>query len=154
MQEILKAGVNEAGGTSQSLRNYITTDTDWGGKTGTSNNHSDAWFIGVSPRLVVGAWVGGEYRCIHFRTGALGQGARTALPICGSFLQKVFHDRAFAGYHTRWAIPSDLEIDPSMFECVDFYVETDSIPDSLSIDEDKWDMDIREPEEQLIDTIL
>ena len=66
----------------------------------------------------------------------------------------MFHDRAFAGYHTRWAIPSDLEIDPSMFECVDFYVETDSIPDSLSIDEDKWDMDIREPEEQLIDTIL
>ena len=150
MQEMLKAGVAE--GTSQSLRNYVTGDTDWGGKTGTSNNHSDAWFIGVSPRLVVGAWVGGEYRSIHFRTGALGQGARTALPICGLFLQKVFNDRNFMGYHARWAVPSDLEIDPSMFECVDYLALPDSLPDSLAVYDDRWDLNLRE-EEELSDTI-
>ena len=84
MQQLLQGGMREPGGTSQSLWGYVGNirDTEFGGKTGTTNNHSDAWFMGVSPKLVVGAWVGGEYRCIHFRTGALGQGSRTALPIC------------------------------------------------------------------------
>jgi len=72
VQQLLMGGMS---GTSSRLRGYVgynNTDTDLGGKTGTSNNHSDAWFIGTTPRLVVGAWVGGEYRCIHFRTGELG----------------------------------------------------------------------------------
>ena len=86
MQEMLKAGVNEGGGTSQALRHYTFGDTDWGGKTGTSNNHSDAWFMAVSPKLVVGAWVGGEYRSIHFRTGALGQGSKD----CTTYLWRVY----------------------------------------------------------------
>ena len=92
MQQLLMGGMREPGGTSQSLWAYVGDyrDTDFGGKTGTSNNHSDAWFMCVSPKLVCGAWVGGEYRSIHFRTGALGQGSRTALPICGYFLQSVF----------------------------------------------------------------
>ena len=83
LQQLLQGGMQ---GTSSALgrwTNQFARDTDFGGKTGTSNNHSDAWFVGVSPHLVVGAWVGGEYRCIHFRTGALGQGSKTALPICG-----------------------------------------------------------------------
>ena len=77
MQQLLQGGMKEPGGTSQSLWGYVGKfrDTDFGGKTGTSNNHSDAWFMGISPKLVVGAWVGGEYRSIHFRTGALGQGS-------------------------------------------------------------------------------
>ena len=94
VQQLLMGGMREPGGTSQSLWGYVSNfrDTDFGGKTGTSNNHSDAWFMGVTPKLVVGAWVGGEYRSIHFRTGALGQGSRTALPICGYFLQSVLGD--------------------------------------------------------------
>ena len=98
VQQLLMGGMREPGGTSQSLWGYVGDyrDTDFGGKTGTSNNHSDAWFMGVSPKLVVGAWVGGEYRSIHFRTGALGQGSRTALPICGYFLQSVFRDPAIS----------------------------------------------------------
>ena len=74
VQQLLMGGMS---GTSSRLRGFVgydITDTDFGGKTGTSNNHSDAWFIGTTPKLVVGAWVGGEYRCIHFRTGELGQG--------------------------------------------------------------------------------
>jgi penicillin-binding protein 1A len=76
MQQMLMAGMREPGGTSMNMWTYVRnfSDTEFGGKTGTSNNHSDAWFVGVCPKLVCGAWVGGEYRAIHFRTGQLGQG--------------------------------------------------------------------------------
>ena len=119
MQQLLMGGLREPGGTSQSLNGYVGQyrDTDWGGKTGTSNNHSDAWFMGVSPNLVVGAWVGGEYRCIHFRTGALGQGSRTALPICGYFLASVLKDSAFAKYHAKFGNPKDADITSNMYNC-------------------------------------
>ena len=130
MQEMLKGGVNEAGGTSQALRHYIFNDTDWGGKTGTSNNHSDAWFMAVSPNLVVGAWVGGEYRSIHFRTGALGQGSKTALPVCGEFIYSLMRDKAFQKYHAKWQLDSDEDIDPSMYSCQPVAVRR-QLPDSL-----------------------
>jgi penicillin-binding protein 1A len=101
-------------------------DTDFGGKTGTSNNHSDAWFMGVSPKLVVGAWVGGEYRCIHFRTGQLGQGSRTALPICGYFFQSVLGDPHFSKYRGKFQKPDESEIARNSYECVYYrhYVDT------------------------------
>lgn len=123
MQQLLMAGVREGGGTSQRLNGFVGNyrDTDWGGKTGTSNNHSDAWFIGVSPKLVVGAWVGGEYRSIHFRTGALGQGARTALPICGDFLQSVLRDPRFEKYHAKFDKPKDDNISLSMYQCQSYF---------------------------------
>ena len=63
-----------------------------GGKTGTTNNNSDGWFMCFTPRLVNGAWVGGEDRAIHFDNMAEGQGASMALPICAIYLQKVFRD--------------------------------------------------------------
>lgn len=123
MQQLLMGGLREPGGTSMSLGGYVGKyrDTDWGGKTGTSNNHSDAWFMGVSPKLVVGAWVGGEYRSIHFRTGALGQGSRTALPICGYFLQEVLNDPAFKAYHAKFSKPKDVDITRSMYTCDSYY---------------------------------
>ena len=106
-----------------SLWGYVRNfgDTEFGGKTGTSNNHSDAWFVGVSPKLVVGAWVGGEYRCIHFRTGALGQGSRTALPICGYFLESVLSDPAFAQYRAKFDKPNDDTITSDMYTCQSYY---------------------------------
>ena len=130
MQEMLKGGVNEAGGTSQALRHFIFNDTDWGGKTGTSNNHSDAWFMAVSPNLVIGAWVGGEYRSIHFRTGALGQGSKTALPVCGEFIYSLMRDKAFQKYHAKWQLDPDEDIDPTMYNCQPVVVRR-QLPDSL-----------------------
>ena len=146
MQRMLMGGLN---GTSWSLRNYVgnhLADTDFGGKTGTSNNHSDAWFVGVSPQLVCGAWVGGEYRAIHFRTGALGQGSRTALPICGRFLQAVMDDPSFVHYHGHFPECTDPDIQASQYECgnyvdplddlMDFNrIMFDSITDEVFIDE-------------------
>ena len=122
MQQLLQGGMREPGGTSQSLWGYVGDykDTEFGGKTGTTNNHSDAWFMGVSPKLVVGAWVGGEYRCIHFRTGALGQGSRTALPVCGYFLQALFKDPAFKQYHGKFEKPKDADITQDMYVCASY----------------------------------
>ena len=118
VQQLLQGGLRERGGTSMSLWGYVGkyTDSEFGGKTGTSNYHSDAWFVGVSPKLVCGAWVGGEYRCIHFRTGALGQGSRTALPICGYFLESVLGDPAFKHYHGKFDKPKESDISPDLYE--------------------------------------
>ena len=102
MQRMLVGGLY---GTSGGLWYYIRpfyADTEFGGKTGTSNNHSDAWFVGVTPKLVGGAWVGGEYPSIHFRTGKLGEGSKTALPIFGEFIQSVLSDENFSKYRVKF----------------------------------------------------
>ena len=130
MQELLRGGLN---GTSYGLQNYIrqfTDKTDFGGKTGTSNNHPDAWFVGIPPKLVCGAWVGGEYRAIHFRTGALGQGGKTALPICGQFFESVLSDPQFQYYHGHFAPVHGDEIRENMYDCSGWY----SVPDSSAND--------------------
>ncbi len=105
MTEMLKGGMTEPGGTSQALWEWdlFRYDTDFGGKTGTSSNHSDAWYVGVSKNLVAGAWVGGEHRSIHFRTGELGQGSRLALPIYGLFMEKLLKDEQFKKYRGKFA---------------------------------------------------
>lgn len=167
MQQLLMGGLREPGGTSMSFGGYLGDsykDTDWGGKTGTSNNHSDAWFMGVSPKLVVGAWVGGEYRCIHFRTGALGQGSRTALPICGYFVQALLSDPNFKQYHAKFGKPKDDAILSSMYNCASYYshskrdsLQTDSIhvEEEIMLDEEgnpiehtKTSPDATEPKEK------
>ena len=146
MQQLLMGGMREPGGTSQSLWAYVGDyrDTDFGGKTGTSNNHSDAWFMCVSPKLVCGAWVGGEYRSIHFRTGALGQGSRTALPICGYFLQSVFGDSAFKKYHGQFGKPKDDDITSSMYNCQSYYSSSrrdTTVTDSTNISHEEIILD-------------
>ena len=136
MQQMLRSVMRDAGGTGQSLWGYVRDirDTDFGGKTGTSINHSDAWFMGVSPKLVVGAWVGGEYRCIHFRTGALGQGSRTALPICGYFLESVFDDPAFEKYHGKFDKPKDIDVSSSMYDCPFYRSHKDTLDEDSLVD--------------------
>ena len=133
MQQMLRGGLTQPGGTSAALWQYINPvlgKTDFGGKTGTSNNHSDAWYIGVTPKLVAGAWVGGEYRSIHFRTGALGQGSRTALPMFGNFIASVLKDRRFSKYCVPFAPPRE-GIDRSTYDCA---VSIDLPADTIGID--------------------
>lgn len=135
MQTMLRAGLTERGGTTAALWSYIhpvLQYTEFGGKTGTSNNHSDAWFVGVTPGLVGGAWVGGEYRSIHFRTGALGQGSRTALPIFGYFIQDVLQDERLTRYRRKFDPPRDL--DASLWSCSGYYAQPNDSTDTDSID--------------------
>lgn len=94
MLYMFRGGVEEPGGTSQTLYSYDLwkKGNELGGKTGTSSNFSDSWYIGISKDLVTGIWVGAENRSIHFKTSQTGEGARTALPIFGTYMEKLYHD--------------------------------------------------------------
>lgn len=82
-------------GTGSRLRGApYNISAEMGGKTGTTNSNSDAWFMGFTPELVAGVWVGGEERFIHFGSMAYGQGAAAALPIYGYFMKKVYADKS------------------------------------------------------------
>lgn len=131
MQQMLRGGLTCPKGTSQALWRFRIFDkgTEFGGKTGTSSNHSDAWFVGISPNLVGGAWVGGEYRSIHFRTGELGQGSRTALPVFGYFMEKVLANPELAALYAK-KFPSPKEKLDRSWDCNDYfphYCDSDSI---------------------------
>jgi penicillin-binding protein 1A len=82
-------------GTGRRMRWKYQIMNQIGGKTGTTQNHSDGWFMGVTPSLVVGVWTGWEERSIRFESLSLGAGSNMALPICGLFLQKVYEDESF-----------------------------------------------------------
>lgn len=136
MQEMLKGGLTEPGGTTQALWEYIspyTRETEFGGKTGTSQNHSDAWFVGVTPHLVAGAWVGGEHRSIHFQTGAYGQGSRTALPVYGYFMQRVLSDPALAQYKGKFSKPKQTITRD--YNCQSVYYNNKNDSTSVNLDD-------------------
>ncbi|MFD2742758.1 MULTISPECIES: penicillin-binding protein 1A [Sphingobacterium] len=95
MVDILKGVVD--GGTASRLRwdpDFGGLKNPIGGKTGTTNNNADAWFMGITPDLVTGVWTGAEDRGISFSSTALGQGARSAMPVFGKFMRKVYADKA------------------------------------------------------------
>ena len=92
MLHMLKGAKEEEGGTARGLNPELTINNDVGAKTGTTQNASDGWFIGVTHNLVSGAWVGGDDRSIHFRNWVLGQGARTAMPIWQQYMMDVYAD--------------------------------------------------------------
>jgi len=81
------------GGTGSRLRNRYHFTAQMAGKTGTTNNNSDAWFMGVTPRLISGCWVGGDDRDIHFDNMSIGQGASMALPIFALYMKQVYADK-------------------------------------------------------------
>ena len=81
-------------GTSASLRGRYKLKQPMAGKTGTTQNHSDGWYIGITPELVSGCWVGNEDRSAHFRSMEFGQGARMALPIWAFYMTKLYADKS------------------------------------------------------------
>lgn len=95
MRFMLQGGLQEPGGTTQNLWSFPglfpNYKAEYGGKTGTTSNYSDGWFMGLTKDLVSGVWVGGDDRSIHFK-GRMGEGAKTALPIFGRYMEKVFAD--------------------------------------------------------------
>ena len=95
MIHMLRAVVDH--GTGVRLRYRYKINAPLGGKTGTTQNNSDGWFVGFTPSLVSGCWVGGEDRAIHFDSMAEGQGASMALPIFALYMQKVYADESL-GY--------------------------------------------------------
>jgi penicillin-binding protein 1A len=116
MIEMLKNAVNS--GTASRLRGTYKLTNDIAGKTGTTQSNADGWFMAITPKLVTGVWVGGEYPSIHFRTTALGQGANTALPIYALYQQQINQDYSFKSLsQARFPTPpegilKELDCDP------------------------------------------
>ncbi len=96
-------------GTGARLRSQYGIKAEMGGKTGTTNFNSDGWFMGFTPELVTGVWVGGEERYIHFVSTAMGQGAEAALPILGLFMKSVYADSQLPyNQSTKFVFPKDF----------------------------------------------
>jgi penicillin-binding protein 1A len=103
---MLEAVVN--GGTGSSIRSKWGINSDFAGKTGTTQDQADGWFIGMTPTLVAGAWVGGEDQSVHFRTLRAGAGGHTALPIVGQFFSQVLQNSKFQSIkYSAFESPSD-----------------------------------------------
>jgi len=124
---MLRSGLTEPGGTTQGLWEYdlFRSNTEFGGKTGTSSNFADGWFIAVSPKLVSGAWVGNDDRSIHFRTSMAGEGLRTALPVVGKYLEKVMKDNTLSDWRGKFDKPNEKISKP--YGCQTYLPKSDTL---------------------------
>jgi len=131
---MLRGGAEEEGGTSLGLPREIRLDNEVGGKTGTTNDASDGWYIGLTHDLVTGIWTGGDERAIHFPSWLFGQGGRTARPIWANYMLKVYADPESGIVKGQFKRPSsglDMTLDCSRHE----------VSDSLQLtDEEPWDI--------------
>ncbi|MFM7078442.1 MAG: penicillin-binding protein 1A [Bacteroidota bacterium] len=125
----LMKGVVESG-TGTRLRWRYGLKNDIAGKTGTTQNQSDGWFMGITPDLVSGAWVGCEDRAVRFRSTYLGQGANTALPIWGLYMKKVYADSSLGVSADKFYVPENkaitVELDCSRYNAED----PESVPEN------------------------
>jgi penicillin-binding protein 1A len=131
MLYMLRGGVEERGGTSQGLSMELKLDNEIGGKTGTTNNASDGWYMGVTKDLVTGIWVGGDERSIHFREWYLGSGGKTARPIWDIFMRQVYNDPKLGYTKGKFQQPPgglDVALDCSRYAT-----------DTTHVEEEPWD---------------
>lgn len=130
---MLMGGIEETGGTSGGLSRELKIDNEIGGKTGTTNNASDGWYVGVTHNLVTGIWVGGDERAIHFPSWTFGQGTRTARPIWDKYMTKVYQDPYTGITKGKFKLPkSGLDIS---LDCA-----KQLLADSVKVDEKPWDI--------------
>lgn len=145
MRTLLWAGSHE--GTSAGIISYLgayADALDYGGKTGTTNDGADGWFVCATPCLVAGAWVGGEYHSIHFNGGSFAQGSRLGLPIVGRFFMHVLDDTALRPKYLRKYPEPQCDTDDADYYSggrdLDSYYETDDSSgaeaDTLAVSEE------------------
>ena len=139
MVHMLKGGIEETGGTSRGLSMEVKKDNEIGGKTGTTNNASDGWYMGITPNLVSGVWVGGDERSIHFRSWVLGQGAVTARPIWDNYMQKIYADEDLPYKKSTFSQPIggiNVELDCGEYKLPENEADSVRVP----VDE-PWDLE-------------
>ena len=132
---MLMGGVEISGGTSVGLGYDLKKDNEIGGKTGTTDNASDGWYMGVTKDLVSGVWVGGDERSIHFRSWDMGQGSKTARPIWERYMRKIYLDETLSYTKGPFNRPLGIDFTP---DCAK-YENVQS--DSLSVDDTPWEID-------------
>lgn len=120
MVYMLMGGVEVSGGTSQGLPRELKVDNEIGGKTGTTNNASDGWYMGITKDLVSGAWVGGDEKSIHYRSWDMGQGSRTARPIWAGFMKRVYADETLPYKKGSFKRPGVMDF---RMDCNEYYVD-------------------------------
>jgi penicillin-binding protein 1A len=122
MLYMLKGGIEEEGGTSRGLTYSLKVNNDIGGKTGTTNDASDGWYVGVTHNLVTGVWVGGDERSIHFPSWDFGQGSKTARPIWDKYMVSIY-DHPETGYQKGFfktpASGMDMNLDCRRYHAAD-----------------------------------
>ncbi|MEZ5057516.1 MAG: transglycosylase domain-containing protein [Saprospiraceae bacterium] len=137
MTHLLQSVVDS--GTGKRLRYEFGLSNDIAGKTGTTQDQSDGWFIGYSPDLVAGAWVGGEFPQIRFRSLSLGQGSATALPIFGRFMDLTLKDKNYS----RWKKSTFPPLQDSLLAKLDCEPWRENPPLEQQIGEDfEWLTDL------------
>ncbi len=128
MLHMLKGATELPGGTATGLNKELRVDNEIGAKTGTTQNFSDGWFVGVTKDLVAGAWVGGDDRSIHFKNIGLGQGARMAMPIWEIFMAKVYADEELGITKGEFEKPSNLS---TQLDCEEYNNQQLNVTDSV-----------------------
>jgi len=137
------------GGTGRGIRTVYNIGGDFAGKTGTTQNNSDGWFIGITPNLVTGCWVGADDPRVHFRTTTLGQGAYMALPIVAKFFRKTYSDAKFASLKNSSFTSPQPELlamlnEPSFREILDIEKRKFDIASIFKKDEEKTSLQKKE----------
>lgn len=130
MVDMLRSVVDE--GSGRRIRWMFNFTNPQGGKTGTTNNNSDAWYIGITPDLVTGVWTGAENRAISFSSTAIGQGANAALPVYALYLQKVYADKELQYTQGDFELPKNglqVELDCSQYH--NQYYQGEEEPESI-----------------------
>ena len=142
MTKMMRSVVND--GTAGRLRYKYEINNDIAGKTGTTQNHSDGWFMCYTPNLVCGAWVGGMTPAVRFRDMSLGQGAYMALPVCALFLQKLYKNPAYTALKSekfpepsKW-VKDSMNCDPKSYSQEELaeMEERERARDSINIETD------------------
>ncbi len=119
-------------GTGGAIRNTYNITSSFAGKTGTTQNNSDGWFMGATPDLVAGCWVGADDPRVHFRSTTYGQGAYMALPIVGKFFNKTYHDSKYASLqYNQFNLPGEEML---------AQLNKPSFKEMLDIDKPKFDI--------------
>jgi penicillin-binding protein 1A len=130
---MLMGGVEEDGGTSRGLSRELKIDNEIAGKTGTTNDASDGWYMGLTHNLVTGVWVGGDERAVHFPSWSFGAGTRSARPIWDKFMMKVYADSSThvgKGQFKRPLTGLDINLDCGKY----------TTPDSVMLEVEPWDI--------------
>lgn len=140
MLYMLRGSTEETGGTGAGIPGELKNGNEIGAKTGTTQNYSDGWFMGVTEDLVSGVWVGGDNRSVHFKTLALGQGARMAMPVWVEYMKKIYADDRLDYEKKPFSRPAthlSIEIDCNQYKD-EQTEEVDSLmmQDTLEISED------------------
>jgi len=122
---MLQGGVEDVEGTSRGLSYELKVNNEIGGKTGTTDNASDGWYMGVTHNLVTGAWVGGDERSIHFPSWSFGQGGKSARPIWDKYMMKVYRHPEVGVAKGFFKRPAS-GLDGATLDCSQFNIGSDS----------------------------